>query len=55
MVRQDNPVIFDPASYYGHSEMELSIMNMFGGFSSVFFNEYHRYIPKEPGKKKMNY
>lgn len=32
------PVIFDPSSYYGHNEAELGIMNMFGGFSSAFFD-----------------
>lgn len=43
-----NPVLFDPATYYGHSEAELSIMNMFGGFSSTFWKEYHKSIPKAP-------
>lgn len=26
------PVIFDPASYYGHREVEIGMMRMFGGF-----------------------
>ncbi|KAJ1803870.1 hypothetical protein LPJ56_006861, partial [Coemansia sp. RSA 2599] len=26
------PVIFDPAAYWGHSEAELGIMRVFGGF-----------------------
>ena len=43
------PCIFDPASSYGHSEFELSISDMFGGFSSKFFAAYHKIIPKEPG------
>ena len=30
----NEPVIFDPASYYGHNEMELSIMTMFGSPSA---------------------
>ncbi|KAL8995739.1 MAG: hypothetical protein Q9169_004597 [Polycauliona sp. 2 TL-2023] len=39
-------VIFDTGSCYAHSEYELGIMRMFGGFSSGFFHEYHRLIPK---------
>ncbi|KAL8670365.1 MAG: hypothetical protein Q9168_005092 [Polycauliona sp. 1 TL-2023] len=39
-------VVFDPGSCYAHSEYELGIMRMFGGFSSGFFNEYHRLMPK---------
>eukprot|EP00741_Cyanophora_paradoxa_P006339 tig00000980_g6145.t1 len=46
------PVIFDPATYYGHSEAELSIMKMFGGFSPAFFDAYHAVIPKAPGFEK---
>ncbi|KAJ3038627.1 fructosamine 3 kinase [Rhizophlyctis rosea] len=47
--KSDEPVIFDPACYYGHNEAELSIMKMFGGSSSEFFEEYHRHMPKQPG------
>lgn len=39
-------MVFDPSSCYAHSEYELGIMRMFGGFSAGFFNEYHRLIPK---------
>lgn len=31
------PVIFDPASYYGHNEADLGITHMFGGTSIYFF------------------
>ncbi|MBW0502924.1 hypothetical protein O181_042639, partial [Austropuccinia psidii MF-1] len=40
------PVLFDPSSYYGHNEVELGIMKMFGGRSDQFFDEYHRLLPK---------
>ncbi|PPQ67137.1 hypothetical protein CVT25_005738 [Psilocybe cyanescens] len=40
------PVIFDPASYYGHNEADLSIARIFGGFPSEFFDIYHQYRPK---------
>ena len=39
-------VIFDPSSCYAHSEYELGIMRMFGGFGDAFMREYHSYIPK---------
>ncbi|XP_070249008.1 fructosamine-3-kinase [Myotis yumanensis] len=43
------PLIYDPASFYGHSEFELAIALMFGGFPRSFFTAYHRKIPKAPG------
>lgn len=42
----NRPIIFDPCSYYGHSEMELGITMMFGGFGDAFFNAYHDVVPK---------
>ncbi|XP_065891317.1 ketosamine-3-kinase-like isoform X2 [Dysidea avara] len=46
------PVVFDPASFYGHSEFDLSITTMFGGFSGAFYSAYHQLIPKYPGFDK---
>ncbi|KAF5921458.1 hypothetical protein HPG69_012507 [Diceros bicornis minor] len=46
------PIIFDPASFYGHSEYELAIAGMFGGFSGSFYSAYHSKIPKAPGFEK---
>ncbi|XP_060242193.1 fructosamine-3-kinase isoform X2 [Meriones unguiculatus] len=46
------PIIYDPASFYGHSEFELAIALMFGGFPRSFFTAYHRKIPKAPGFDK---
>lgn len=48
----EEPVIFDPASFYGHSEVELSIMKMFGGFSKNFYHSYHEIMPKLPGMEE---
>ncbi|XP_060109039.1 fructosamine-3-kinase [Heteronotia binoei] len=48
------PILFDPACFYGHSECELAIAMMFGGFSSSFFSTYHSKIPKAPGFEKRN-
>lgn len=46
------PVIFDPASFYGHSEYELAIAGMFGGFDRSFYSAYHSEIPRAPGFEK---
>ncbi|KAL8610891.1 hypothetical protein ACOMHN_056746 [Nucella lapillus] len=45
----DAPVVFDPASFYGHSEFELAIASIFGGFPQSFFNSYFNVIPKAAG------
>ncbi|KIW44241.1 uncharacterized protein PV06_05267 [Exophiala oligosperma] len=39
-------VVYDPASCYAHNEYDFGIMNMFGGFGSSFWNEYHAIVPK---------
>ncbi|KAK6452068.1 hypothetical protein FP744_10008319 [Trichoderma asperellum] len=45
-------VVFDPSCVYGHSEYELGIMNMFGGFGSSFWREYEKLVPKaEPAEE----
>lgn len=46
---EGNPVLYDPAAYYGHSEADLSIAKMFGGFVPAFFSAYHELIPKSSG------
>lgn len=43
------PIIFDPACFFGHSEYDLAIMSIFGGFSREFFEAYHHLIPRAPG------
>ena len=40
-------VLFDPSSCYCHSEYELGIMSMFGGFSGHFHQEYHALKAKD--------
>jgi fructosamine-3-kinase len=39
-------VVFDSSACYAHSEFELGIMKMFGGFGAAFFTEYHELVPK---------
>ena len=47
-------VVFDAGSCFAHSEYELGIMRMFGGFSARFFKEYHRLVPKTEPKKEYD-
>lgn len=39
-------VVYDPSCVYAHSEYELGIMKMFGGFSGHFWKEYESLVPK---------
>ncbi|KAF2704027.1 Ketosamine-3-kinase [Pleomassaria siparia CBS 279.74] len=39
-------VVYDPSACYAHSEYELGIMKMFGGFGGSFLKEYHELCPK---------
>lgn len=39
-------VIFDSSACYAHSEFELGIMKMFGGFGGGFLKEYHQLVPR---------
>lgn len=41
------PVIIDPAVYYGHREMDLGMSQLFGGFDSELYEAYNRYYPLE--------
>lgn len=50
----EGPVIFDPSSFYGHSEYELGIAGMFGGFNRSFYSAYHEKIPQAPGFETRN-
>jgi len=39
-------VVYDPSACYGHSEYELGIMKLFGGFGEAFWKDYHTLCPK---------
>ena len=48
---QGNPVIFDPACYYGDREADIAMTELFGGFGSDFYNAYQIEYPLDPGYK----
>lgn len=43
------PVLIDPAVYYGEREAELAFTELFGGFSRRFYQAYHNAWPINPG------
>ena len=44
-----NPVIFDPACYYGDHEADLAMMELFGSPGERFFAAYRELRPIDPG------
>ncbi|MGL5083388.1 MAG: fructosamine kinase family protein [Microcoleaceae cyanobacterium] len=45
------PVIFDPATYFGDREVDIAMTELFGGFSPEFYEGYNKVWPLEPGYK----
>ena len=39
------PCLIDPAVYYGHREVDLAMMKLFGGFDREFYSEYNSLFP----------
>lgn len=46
------PVVMDPAVYYGHREMDLAMTHLFGGFHARFYQAYHEAFPLANGWEK---
>lgn len=44
-----DPVIFDPASYYGDRAADIAMTELFGGFGADFYSVYNEAWPLEPG------
>ncbi len=45
----NQPVLVDPAVFYGHREAELAFTTLFGGFGNGFYKGYEQEFPLEPG------
>jgi fructosamine-3-kinase len=43
------PVIFDPAAYFGDREVDIAMTELFGGFSAQFYRGYNQVWPLEGG------
>ena len=46
------PVLIDPAAYYGRREADLGMTILFGGFSSDFYAAYEEVWPLEEGSRE---
>ncbi|KAK4063214.1 uncharacterized protein Triagg1_9599 [Trichoderma aggressivum f. europaeum] len=47
-------VVFDPSCVYGHSEYELGIMRMFGGYGGSFWSDYEELVPRAEPKEEWD-
>jgi protein-ribulosamine 3-kinase len=53
---EGNPIVFDPACYFGDREADLAFTEMFGGFTSDFYEAYNKAFPLHSGynyRKKL--
>ncbi len=48
------PVVFDPAVYYGDRESDLAMTRLFGGFGRAFYDAYEAAWPLAPGHRERN-
>lgn len=46
------PVIFDPATYFGDREVDVAMTELFGGFPAAFYQGYNEVFPLDPGYEK---
>jgi fructosamine-3-kinase len=46
------PVIFDPAAYFGDREVDIAMTELFGGFSAAFYRGYSQVWPLDSGYEK---
>lgn len=49
MTAAGEPVVFDPAVYYGDRETDLAMTELFGGFPPAFYQTYRAEYPLDPG------
>ena len=49
ILRTGEPVIFDPAVYFGDRETDLAMTELFGGFGEAFYAAYRETYPLDPG------
>ena len=49
---QGQAVVFDPAVHYGHREVDLAMMSLFGGFEKDIYYMYNELFPLEKGWKE---
>lgn len=43
------PYLIDPATYYGHAEVDIAMSKLFGGFHPAFYDTYFEILPRTSG------
>jgi len=51
VMQSGEPVIFDPATYWGDREVDLAMTELFGGFPADFYRGYEEVYPTDSGYK----
>jgi fructosamine-3-kinase len=46
------PVIFDPATYFGDREVDVAMTELFGGFPAAFYRGYNDVLPLDSGYER---
>ena len=46
------PVIFDPAVYFGDREVDIAMTELFGGFPAAFYRGYNEVFPLDAGYER---
>lgn len=49
---KNNPVLIDPAVYYGHPEMDWSMLSLFGNYPTIAMEKYNEINPIEKDFEK---
>ena len=49
------PFLIDPATYYGHYEVDLSMTRLFGGFDASFYEAYGEHVTKVGNEKERTH
>ncbi|UBF25492.1 fructosamine kinase family protein [Kovacikia minuta CCNUW1] len=52
IAQSGDPVIFDPATYYGDREVDLAMTELFGSFPTEFYWGYNEVFPLDVGYKR---
>ncbi len=46
---EGEPIIFDPATYFGDREVDIAMTEVFGGFPAAFYQGYNEVFPLDDG------
>lgn len=47
------PYLIDPSVYFGHSEVDLAMTKLFGGFGTTFYSAYDEHFPVHPHEREL--